>query len=88
LDSEYEENEGGHIFWKYLHSDNVEELVNILQTEPRHPKTQLAAISAARSIKEALDEVHQDRLGHKGALATWKEAHKRYPTQHVGGGPF
>ena len=43
--SVYEENEGGHIFWECLHSDNVEELVNILQAEPRHLETQLAAIS-------------------------------------------
>ena len=73
----------GAIFREYLHSDNVEELVNILQAEPRHLQTQLAAISPAQSIKQALDEVPQDQLGHKGALAAWKEVHRRYPNLSV-----
>jgi len=46
-------------------------------------ETQLAAIGPAGTIKQALDEVHHDRLGHKGALATWKEVHMRYPNLSV-----
>jgi len=49
----------------------------------RLSETQLAAISPAQSIKQALDEVHHDRLGHKGALATWKEVHRRYQNLSV-----
>ena len=49
----------------------------------RRSETQLAAISPAQSIKQAVDEVHHDRLGHKGALATWKEVHRRYQNLSV-----
>jgi len=60
-------------------SDEEIEFIRHISAETPSALAQLAAINQAQSIKQALDEVHNDRLGHKGALAKWKEVHRRYP---------
>jgi len=60
-------------------SEDEIEFTRHISSETPPALAQLAATKQAQSIKQALDEVHHDRLGHKGALATWKEVLRRYP---------
>jgi len=60
-------------------SEDEIEFTRHISAEAPAALAQLAAINPAQSIKQALDEVQNDRLRHKGALATWKEVHRRYP---------